>query len=101
MPELGRRRKRLARRPSRPSAAKQASMRRLKRALKDEARRTTIARLEKAQAQRRFAELEAQSKAHEAQARLAAIVESSQDPILSKTVDGTSTTWNRGAEDPF
>ncbi len=40
-------------------------------------------------------------KAGEAQARLAAIVSSCDDGILSKTLDGVVTTWNAGAERMF
>jgi PAS domain S-box-containing protein len=40
-------------------------------------------------------------RAHHANARMAAIVESSQDAILSRTPDGTIVTWNPGAERLF
>ena len=40
-------------------------------------------------------------RAQEAEARLAALVESSEDPIMSGTLDGVVSTWNPAAEKLF
>ena len=42
--------------------------------------------------------IELQKKTAEADAKLAAIVESSDDAIIGKTLDGIITSWNHGAE---
>src|SRR5262249_30869843 len=46
-------------------------------------------------------DITARKSAEEAQARLAAIVTSSADAIVGKTLDGIVTTWNRAAERMF
>jgi PAS domain S-box-containing protein len=63
--------------------------------------RSTVRIGETDRVMRMVTDVSARTRGEEAVARLAAIVESSQDSIVSQTLDGTILTWNAGAERIF
>ncbi len=62
---------------------------------------TTLAAFIDGEEERRFQSAELQNANAILQARLAAIIESSEDAIISKTLQGVVQTWNAGAERLF